>query len=91
MERVTIGIASLGRPCLSRTLASLCAMEILPATPSMSWSPTTTAAGRRGRGFAAGEPWGLPVRGIAVGAGNISAARNACLEAATGGWMAFCR
>ena len=89
MERVTIGIASLGRPCLSRTLASLCAMEI-PAgyTVDVVVADDDRGGAARAR-IAAGEPWSLPVRGIAVGAGNISVARNACLEAATGGWMAF--
>lgn len=89
METVTIGIASLGRPCLSRTLQSLCAIEIPPGYAVEIVVADDDRGGAATARIAEGEPWGLPVRSLAVGAGNISAARNACLDAATGDWLAF--
>ena len=89
METVTIGIASLGRPCLSRTLQSLCAIEIPPGYAVEIVVADDDRGGAATARIAEGEPWALPVRSLAVGAGNISAARNACLDAATGGWLAF--
>ena len=89
METVTIGIASLGRPCLSRTLQSLCAIDIPPGCALEIVVADDDRDGAARARIAAGEPWGLPVRGLAVGAGNISAARNACLDAAGGSWLAF--
>jgi succinoglycan biosynthesis protein ExoM len=89
MSSVTIGIASLGRPCLSRTLASLCAIEI----PSDYRVEIVVADDDQGGAaairVAAGQPWDLPVRALPVAAGNISLARNACLDAADGEWVAF--
>jgi succinoglycan biosynthesis protein ExoM len=89
MITVTIGIASLGRPCLSRTLASLCELEL---PPECSVDIVVADDDREGAARArvdAGVPWPLPVRAVPVGSGNISVARNACLDAAYGDWVAF--
>ncbi|MBN8945419.1 MAG: glycosyltransferase family 2 protein [Rhizobiales bacterium] len=89
METVTIGIASLGRPSLVRTLQSLCSITV-PAGLAIE---IVVADDDPGGGAAArvesGAPWSVPVRVVAVGAGNISSARNACLDAARGSLMAF--
>ncbi|HEX2526161.1 MAG TPA: glycosyltransferase [Geminicoccus sp.] len=89
MEMVTIGIASLGRPCLSRTLASLGEIEVPAGLQVEIVVADDDAGGAAAARVAAGAPWKLPVRVVHVAAGNISAARNACLEAANGTWMAF--
>lgn len=89
MESLTIGIASLGRPCLSRTLASLCAIEMPPSLSIDIVVADDDKNGQAAARVAAGAPWGLPVRAVPVAAGNISIARNACLDAARGDWVAF--
>jgi succinoglycan biosynthesis protein ExoM len=89
LEVVTIGIASVGRPCLSRTLASLCGIalpENIRVEIVVADDDKGSAAARR---VAEGQPWALPVRVVPVAAGNISLARNACLDAAGGDWVAF--
>jgi succinoglycan biosynthesis protein ExoM len=89
MEMVTIGIASLGRPRLTRTLTSLCAMQRPEGVAIEIVVADDDPGGAAARRIASGAPWSLPVRVVAVGAGNIAAARNACLEAAGGPLMAF--
>ena len=89
MVLVTIGIASLGRPCLDRTLASLCAISVPSDVQVEIVVADDDLAGAAAARVAAGAPWSLPVRAMPVAAGNISIARNACLDAATGDWIAF--
>jgi succinoglycan biosynthesis protein ExoM len=89
VESLTIGIASLGRPCLSRTLASLCAIEVPPFLSIDIVVADDDKGGQATERVAGGTPWGLPVRALPVAAGNISIARNACLDAAHGDWLAF--
>lgn len=89
MKNVTIGIASLGRPCLTRTLASLCAIDIPTDCQVEIVIADDSRDGAAAARVAEGSPWGLPVRVLPVASGNISSARNACLDAAAGAWIAF--
>jgi succinoglycan biosynthesis protein ExoM len=89
MTRVTITIASAGRPTLRRTLSSLDRMRL---PPGVSADVVVADDSREGRAAAlvdAGRPWRLPVVVIAVGAGNVALARNAALGAATGDLLAM--
>jgi succinoglycan biosynthesis protein ExoM len=87
--KVTVTIASTGRATLARTLASLgdihlppdCVLDIVIADDSRN--------GAVRRIVEAGAPWRHPIRCLAVGAGNVSMARNACLEVALGDLIAF--
>lgn len=87
--RITVTIASTGRPTLARTLDSLDAMtrppgvelDVVIADDSRDGKAAAIVAGRT-------SPI-LPVTVLAVGAGNVSLARNACLDAATGDILAF--
>ncbi|MGF7159484.1 succinoglycan biosynthesis protein ExoM [Rhodoligotrophos appendicifer] len=89
MERLTIGIASCGRAMLAHTLASLCAMQRPDGVVIDILVADDDPGGAAARVVADAGPWSLPVQVVAVGAGNISAARNAVLDRATGDWIAF--
>lgn len=86
---LTITIASTGRPTLRRTLDSLDAMtrpagvdiDVVIADDSPDGKAAAIAAGRTAAA--------LPVTVLAVGAGNVSIARNAGLAAATGDVIGF--
>ncbi len=86
---VTIGIASIGRPGLLRALDSLEAMELPPGIAAEIVVADDDPAGGAAALLANREAGHLPVRVLQVGARNIAAARNACLEAASGPFMAF--
>ncbi|SHL32475.1 glycosyltransferase family 2 protein [Roseibium suaedae] len=89
MERVTIAIASIGRPCLAETLRSLAninqvpgkILSVLIADDSQDAAATRLVAGLR-------LP-GLDVTCLSVASGNISIARNALLDETTGEWIVF--
>ena len=86
---VTVAIASMGRPTLARTLASVmrqdlpegAALDVVVADDSMDGSARRLVE-NEGDG-----PW--PVRVIDVASRNIATARNAALEAATGTFIAW--
>lgn len=87
--RITVAIASTGRPTLVRTLDSLDAMSRpagveLDVVIADDTRDGKVAAIVRGRTRAL-----LPVTVLPVGAGNVSLARNACLDAAAGDILAF--
>ena len=89
MTLVTIGIASRGRPELARTLQSLDAL-VRPEGVSVAVIVADDSPDGAAARVAAEAPlaqW--PLRVVPVAAGNISIARNACLEAAEGEWLAF--
>ncbi len=88
MRRVTIAIASAGRASLLRTLDSLGRLEHAEPT-SVDVVVADDDPGGAAGAMLAGRTWPMPVRVVKVGARNISHARNACLEAATGEWLAF--
>ncbi len=89
MTTITIAIASSGRRMLVRCLASLAALE-LPADTIVD----IVIADDSLQGLAAGlvaeaQPLPYPIRIIPSAARNVSVARNACLDAATGELIAF--
>jgi len=85
---ISVMIASMGRPFLLSTLASVAAahrpdgedIEIIIADDSPDGAVTRLLADR---------DFGLPLCVVPVGAGNVSLARNACLDAARGDWLIF--
>jgi succinoglycan biosynthesis protein ExoM len=86
---ITITIASAGRTSLQRTLASLAAME-RPAGVSLDVVIADDSAEGRVAGLVSdcGElPFAVQV--VHVAAHNVSTARNACLDAATGELLAM--
>ena len=88
MERVTICIASIGRPGLLRIIASLDEIEVPTGVEVDVVVADDDPAGGAAR-LLIGNRSRFSLRVLAVGAGNISAARNACLDAANGAYMAF--
>ena len=86
---ITITIASAGRPSLARTLKSLAAMtrpndlliDIVIADDSAEGKVAAIVASCGSLHF--------PVRVLPVAARNVSVARNACLDAATGDLIAM--
>ena len=89
MQSVTIAIASMGRSSLADTLRSLAGLS---ATPGIVVSVVVADDSRDGAAARVIEGLdldGLSITCVPVGAGNISAARNALLDAATGDWMVF--
>lgn len=88
MTRVTIAIASSGRPSLVRTLLSLDQVQRPRGTAIDIVVADDDPGGAAGRLVAATQ-LSLPIRVVAVGSRNISTARNACLDAASGDLLAF--
>lgn len=89
MALVTIGIASIGRASLLRAIRSLQAIEIPDGIEAEIVVADDHVAGAAAT-LLAEEPAGrVPVRVVTVGARNIAAARNACLDAASGEFVAF--
>ncbi|MEQ1611813.1 MAG: glycosyltransferase family 2 protein [Hyphomicrobiaceae bacterium] len=89
MTTITIAIASSGRRMLVRCLTSLAALE-LPAETIVD----IVIADDSLQGLAAGLvaealPLPYPVRIVPTAARNVSVARNACIDAATGELIAF--
>lgn len=89
MARVTITIASLGRPSLRRTIASIRDLLMPPDVAIDLVIADDSRQGAVARTVSELGPLPFPVRCISVGAGNVAVARNACLEAATGDLVAF--
>jgi succinoglycan biosynthesis protein ExoM len=97
MTTVTIMIASAGRPTLARTLTSLAALELPPhlsldvviADDSADGRVPAIVAAVVADRVAAGGALPFAVRVLAVAAHNVSVARNAALEAATGDLLAM--
>lgn len=89
MAEITIAIASCGRPTLARTLASLDAVNIPKGMTAEVVVADDDPGGAAARVVAATGPRRLPVRCLVVAARNVSAARNACLDAARGDLLAF--
>lgn len=86
---VTVAIASCGRESLRRTLASLDAMTIPDGVRVELLVADDDPDGGAAKRIAACETARLPLRCVAVGARNISHARNACLAEARGELLAF--
>lgn len=85
---ISILIASMGRPFLLSTLESVAGARI-PEGESVEVVIADDSPDNAAARLLAGRDFGLPVRIVAVGAGNVSHARNACLDAAAGDWLIF--
>ncbi|WP_370675196.1 glycosyltransferase family 2 protein [Pleomorphomonas sp. PLEO] len=85
---ISVLVASMGRPFLLSTLESVAkarvpkgeSVEVIVADDSPDGAVLRLIAGR---------DFGLSVRIVAVGAGNVSLARNACLDVGEGDWLIF--
>ncbi len=89
MEVISIAIASIGRPSLADMLHSLTRLTKTPATTFsvlVADDSRDAAAARVIEEADLGDP---PVTCLSVASGNISAARNALLNAAHGDWIAL--
>ncbi|KPL51034.1 hypothetical protein ABB55_01365 [Prosthecomicrobium hirschii] len=89
MTALTIGIASIGRPSLLATLASVAAIGRPQDVDVTVLVADDSPDGAVDRLMAGGGPWPFRLAVLPVAAGNISVARNACLAAATTPLMAF--
>lgn len=89
MTLVTITIASIGRPSLKRTLASIRDLLVPPDTAIDLVIADDSRRGAVARLVGEIGPLPFPVRCLSVGAANVAIARNACLEAATGDRVVF--
>lgn len=89
MVDLTIAIASCGRPVLSRTLASLDAMDVPDGFAIEVMVADDDPSGKAAKIVSSLGPCKHPVRCVKVAARNISHARNACLDAAKGNLIAF--
>ena len=89
-QLVTIGICTYRRASVVDTIVSLAA-QILPPKTSLRVvvADNDSEPEARDRVFAAAAEWAVDVTYIHAPARNICIARNACLEAATGDWVAF--
>ena len=87
---VDVGVCTFRRPAVVETLASL-ARQALGADVALRVIVADNDAGAeaRDRVLAATGANGLDVSYLHAPARNISIARNACLDAATGEWLAF--
>ncbi len=89
METVSIAIASIGRPSLAGTLRSLAALSTTEAFNIDVLVADDSRNGAAVRLVKELDLDGLPVTCLAVASGNISAARNALLDAANSDWIVF--
>jgi succinoglycan biosynthesis protein ExoM len=87
MAGVTVCIASIGRPELTRLLRSL--EEMQKPVPVRVIVADDSHDGAVQRLVAESAPWTIPIDVCVVGARNIALARNACLVRAEGEFAAF--
>lgn len=85
---VTVCIASIGRPSLLTALDSIAACH-LPSGAVLDMVIADDSPGGIVEDMLATVKWPFPIRVIKTASGNIATARNACLEAATGDYLAF--
>ena len=85
---ISVLIASMGRPFLLSTLESVASARV-PAEENVEVIVADDSPDDAAARLIAGRDFGLLVRIVAVGAGNVSLARNACLDAAVGDWLIF--
>lgn len=88
MAHVTVAIASCGRSSLAHTLASVDA-QILPGDLTVNVVVADDSRDGSAAKIISGMQMELPVQVIMVASGNVAIARNACLAAATGEYVAF--
>lgn len=85
---ISVLIASMGRPFLLSTLESVADARIPEGETVEVVVADDSPDGAVAR-LVAGMNYGLPLRVLPLGAGNVSQARNACLDAANGDWLIF--
>lgn len=89
MAEITVAIASIGRASLARTLRSLAALSQAPGTVISVVVADDSPDGAALRLIEGLSLEDLPVRCLKVASGNISVARNALIDAASGDWIAW--
>ncbi|WP_053240037.1 glycosyltransferase family 2 protein [Pleomorphomonas koreensis] len=85
---ISVLIASMGRPFLLSTIDSVAAARV-PAGESVEVIVADDSVDGAAARLLDGRDVGLPLRVLPAGAGNVSIARNACLDAAAGDWLIF--
>lgn len=85
---ISVLIASMGRPFLLSTLESVARARV-PADENVEVIVADDSLDGAVDRLVASRDFGVSVRIVAVGAGNVSLARNACLDAAAGDWLIF--
>jgi len=88
MTHVTIAIASCGRSSLADTLASL-DEQTVPEGWAVNVVVADDSRDRSAARIVSRMQMDLPVNVVNVASGNVAMARNACLDAATGEFIAF--
>lgn len=88
MTHVTVAIASCGRSSLADTLASLDA-QIIPEHLTVGIVVADDSQHGAATRIVSQMQMDLPIHVVTVASGNVAKARNACLEAATGEYVAF--
>ncbi|HEY8036693.1 MAG TPA: glycosyltransferase [Methylobacter sp.] len=86
---VTVCIASIGRPSLLIALHSIAACRVPADTTIDVVIADDSVNGAVGLMLAGETDWPFAIRVVRSAAGNISVARNACLNAASGDYLAF--
>ncbi len=89
MTTITIAIASSGRPSLVRCLASLAALTLAPGIAIDIVIADDSSDGRVNSLLSLVPQLPFKVTTVVTAAHNVSIARNACLDAATGELLAF--
>ena len=87
-RRISVLIASVGRPALLRTLASVDAVEV-PEGYAVEIVVVDDSTDFRVKPLLADRKWRLPLRVVEIGSRNVSHARNALLDEAGGEWGLF--
>lgn len=85
---ISVLIASMGRPFLAKTLASIAAARVPAGEELAVIIADDSPDGAVGRLLSTIES-PLAITVVPVAAGNVSLARNACLDAAKGEWLIF--
>jgi succinoglycan biosynthesis protein ExoM len=85
---ISVLIASMGRPSLAETLASVGRARV-PDGETVEVVVADDSPDGRGAALVAGLASSTAIRVVPVGAGNVAIARNACLDAARGDWLIF--
>ncbi|MBV8975749.1 MAG: glycosyltransferase family 2 protein [Alphaproteobacteria bacterium] len=86
---ITVCICSYRRPEIVATLAALARQKGLDAAPLVVVADNTAEAFARPLVDLARDEFDMPLQYVHAPANNISIARNACLDAARTGWVAF--
>jgi succinoglycan biosynthesis protein ExoM len=89
MVSIAICIASIGRPSLLTTLHSISNCRLPACTKINIVIADDSKDGAVAKMISNENNWSLAIRVVPTAAGNIAVARNACLNAASGDYIAF--